>query len=113
MMSNSGWKNFYNYDSPYEMRYWRFRVTILVLALFAFLAAQNTLARIAWQKYRAPAVALFLDRGDAQLAMQIGNYYFNGGRYDLEIVERAYRKAVAIDPKVLWGALPAGEKRLN
>ena len=35
--------------------------------------------------------------------MQIGNYHFGGGAYDLAVAERAYRRAVAIDPKVLWG----------
>lgn len=50
-----------------------------------------------------PAVALALVRQDANLAMQIGSYCFNGGTYDIECAESAYKRAVAIDPKILWG----------
>lgn len=81
----------------------RLWISLAALALFAFLFSQDALARVAWQKYRSPAAALALDRGDAGLAMQIGNYYFGGGAYNLSVAERAYRKAVAVNPKILWG----------
>jgi len=78
-------------------------ISAAALAVFAFLLSQDSLARAAWRKYRSPAAALALDQRDARLAMQIGNYHFGGGAYDLAVAERAYRRAVAIDPKVLWG----------
>jgi len=80
-----------------------FWISIAALAFLAFLLSQDSLARVAWQKYRSSAVALALDRDDAALAMNIGNYSFGGGAYNLAVAERAYRRAVAIDPKILWG----------
>src|SRR3989344_7428087 len=85
------------------MKRWHVLVSVLVVAVFALLLNQDALARSAWQKYRSPAVALALNRGDAELAMQLGNYYFGNGEYDLVKAERAYRKAVAINPSILWG----------
>ncbi len=80
--------------------------------LLGFLLLQDTLARIAWQKYGRPDVALQLVRRDADLAMQLGNYYFNGtiGRseYNLKKAERAYRRATAASPKILWGHYQLG-----
>lgn len=39
--------------------------------------------------------------------MFIGNYYFNGvigsREYNPDIAEKAYKKAVSINPKILWG----------
>ncbi|MBI2023833.1 hypothetical protein HYT00_00325 [Candidatus Giovannonibacteria bacterium] len=35
--------------------------------------------------------------------MQIGNFYFNGGAYDLDIAEKGFKKALEIDSKILWG----------
>jgi len=50
-----------------------------------------------------PKVATILAKRNADLAMEIGNYHFNGGAYDLEVAERAYRKALRIDPAIQWG----------
>ena len=85
------------------MKRWHVLVSVLVVAVFALLLNQDALARSAWQKYRSPAVALALNRGDAELAMQLGNYYFGNGEYDLVKAEKAYRKAVAINLSILWG----------
>ncbi|MDP3762565.1 MAG: tetratricopeptide repeat protein [bacterium] len=41
--------------------------------------------------------------GDAGFLMRQGNYYFNGGAYDLEKAERAFQRAVRIEPGILWG----------
>ena len=39
--------------------------------------------------------------------MFIGNYYFNGviggGKYNPDVAFKAYKKAVSINPKILWG----------
>lgn len=75
--------------------------------LLGFLLVRDSLARMAWQRYGRADTALALNRGDAGLAMQLGNYYFGGtiGRseYDPERAEQAYRRAVAVKPGILWG----------
>lgn len=80
----------------------RLWIPVAVILLGWFLLSRSGLAKIAWQEHRWPRVALALNR-DASLAMQIGNYYFGGKAYDLAMAERAYRKAVAIGPGILWG----------
>lgn len=77
-------------------------IFVLAVLFFAFLLSQNYLAQYAWTKYRNADMAIFLTN-DARLAMQIGNYYFNGGAYDLEKAEKAFQKAALIEPKILWG----------
>ena len=51
-------------------------------------------------------VAIFLNH-DANRAMFIGNYYFNGviggGEYNTARAFKAFKKAVLINPKILWG----------
>ncbi|MDP3785184.1 MAG: tetratricopeptide repeat protein [bacterium] len=41
--------------------------------------------------------------GDAEFLMREGNYYFGSGEYDLERAERAFERAVGIEPGILWG----------
>lgn len=67
-------------------------------------------ARYAWRQWRAPQLALALDRTDAPLAMAIGNTYFgtaplgNGiPAYDPALAKSAFEKALSIEPGVLWG----------
>ena len=83
---------------------------LLVFAMVAFIvvyAGRDSLASFVWQKYHAPQVAVLFDRSNTGLAMFIGNYYFNGviggEEYNLDIAEKAYEKAVSINPKILWG----------
>ena len=38
-----------------------------------------------------------------ELAMETGDYYFNGGAYDLDLAEKAYKEAVAGDRKIVLG----------
>ena len=84
------------------MKIWHIWVSVGAVFLFGFLLSQDALAKIAWDKYQDAGVALALTR-NAKLAMQIGNYYFNGAKYDLGKAERGYKKAITIDPKILWG----------
>lgn len=72
---------------------------IAALSLFAY---RDQAARIAW-RVSLPRLALRLDRADAELAGELGHYYFNGGAYDLKKAEEAYQKAVAANPGILWG----------
>ncbi len=89
------------------MKRWEIIVLVLVILFFGFSFSQDILARLVWQKYGRADIALALVRRDAGLAMQLGNYYFNGtigkSEYNLEKAERAYKKAVAINSKILWG----------
>lgn len=89
-------------------------VAAAAILIFGFLLSLDTLARFAWQRYRIAVPALMFLRTDASLAMEIGNYHFNGsssvqtaegeGRaYDLDVAEMAFRKALRIDPQVQWG----------
>lgn len=84
-------------------RRWHWWVSLVAVALFGFLLSQDALARIAWRQYRKPDAALLLVRRNAELAMQLGGYYFGGGTYDLEKAERAYQRALDIKPGILWG----------
>lgn len=77
-------------------------ISVIALLFFVFLFFENSLANIAWAEYRNARAAVFLTR-DAKLAMSIGNFYFNGGAYDLDIAQKAFSRAVKIDPKILWG----------
>ncbi len=86
------------------MKQWySFALVFLSIASISVFVGGDALASLAWQKYRSPKIAILLVRDDVELTMSIGNYYFNGGAYDLETAGRAYRKAVSINPKVLWG----------
>ncbi len=78
-------------------------ITVLVVIALFLLAVlfQEQVIKFALIRLHLPFI-IFLNR-DASLAMQVGNYYFNGGVYDLNAAERAYKNAVAIDPKILWG----------
>src|SRR3989338_3773712 len=78
-------------------------ISLLAVAVFVFLFSRDSLARLAWQKYHSPAASLTLAYRDTKLLMQLGNYYFCGGVYDLDKSERAYKKALRAEPGILWG----------
>lgn len=80
---------------------------IFVFTGLIVLSSRDSLARLAWQKYHWPQMAILLDRSDADLAMFIGDYYFNGvtgsREYNPDISFKAYKKAVSIKSEILWG----------
>lgn len=76
-------------------------VSIAAVALLVF-QQQDALARFFWSR-GAPYLAIFLNKDDVDLAMQLGNYYFGGGDYDLGKARQAYTKAITINSSVLWG----------
>lgn len=81
---------------------------MFVLVIFVSIyAGRDALASFVWQRYRLPQVAIMFDRSNVELAMFIGNYHFNGviggGEYDLDVAQKAFGKAVSINPKILWG----------
>ncbi len=77
-----------------------FFAVAVVFILFIF---QNNLTRLVWQYYGIAYPAYLLNRSDADLAMQIGNYYFNGGAYNLDKAEKSFKKALEIKEGILWG----------
>lgn len=86
---------------------WHLWFSIGVVIIFLFFLSGNVLARFVWQNYRWPVAVSILNRSDADLAMFIGNYYFNGvigsKEYDIDTAEKAFQKAISINPKILWG----------
>src|SRR5687767_8378956 len=82
-------------------------LAILVIAgVFLYLSG-NSLAPVVWEKYHLPRLSIFLNKNNPELAMAIGGYHYNGvaggGEYDVDIAQKAYEKAVAIEPGILWG----------
>mgnify|MGYP001580654449 CR=1 FL=1 len=76
---------------------------VAAAAVFIFIFFQDFLAHLAWQKYRLPAIASVLNRGNAGLELELGNYYFNVsglGAYDLKKAERHFNRALDIDPDI-------------
>lgn len=87
--------------------FWAVWFLAVLLIFLIFNNYRDSLASFAWQKYRFSKTAILLDRSDADLAMFIGNYHFNGvigsGEYNPDIAEKAFKKAVRVDPEILWG----------
>lgn len=87
--------------------FWAVWFLVAITIILVFVSNQNALANFVWQKYRWPRTAILLDRNDTDLAMFIGNYYFNGvvggGKYSPDIAKKAFEKAVRVNPKILWG----------
>ncbi|MDP3948798.1 MAG: hypothetical protein Q8Q17_02515 [bacterium] len=86
------------------MKQWQSFLLVFVMVVFVSIyTGRDSLASFVWQEYRNADAALLLDQSDVGLAMKIGNYYFNGGAYNLEKAERAFQRAVKIEPGILWG----------
>jgi|SRR3989344_399577 len=79
-----------------------FLFLFILLSGVSFYVLRRELSVMAWEGFRNPEAALFLSR-DANLALLIGNYYFNvglKGDYDLGRAQVYFRKAISIDPQV-------------
>lgn len=87
--------------------FWTIWFLVAVSLVLIFIAKQDFLAKLVWQKHGNASLAYFLNRSDADLAIQIGNYYFNGtiGRseYNLDRAEKSFKKALEIKEGILWG----------
>ena len=92
------------------MKHWEIIVVICSILFFGFLFSRDSLANLVWQKYRRPDVALVLAVRDTKLLMNLGNYYFNGGAYDLEKSKQAYEKAIGASTSTppLWAHYQLG-----
>lgn len=80
---------------------------VLVSVLISCWLLRDNIANFIWQKYHNSEWSLVFINKDANLAMRIGDYNFNGAIgnriYNPDIAITAYKKAVAIDPQILWG----------
>ena len=87
----------------------RVRATIFILAaiFISFFLSRDALARFFWQKNGDARLAYFLNFSDADLAIQLGNYYFGNtagkSEYNLKLAEKSFKKAVKIKDDILWG----------
>lgn len=76
---------------------------VLAIALIVFLLLfSDAIARRLWHQSGAASLALALNRTDSVLAMELGNYYFGGGAYELDKAEQAFQKALRINPREQW-----------
>lgn len=85
------------------MKLLRLSILIAVIAIFSFFYSQNFLARFTWQKHRWPSVASVLNKNNANLEVELGNYYFNvlgEGAYDLKKAERHFKRALDFDNNI-------------
>jgi len=81
----------------------KFFITLIGLVFLGltFLYSRDVLAEIIWRNFGVASAALLVGQNDAELAAEIGKYYFNGGAYDLGKAEKAFKKAAQIDPEML------------
>lgn len=93
------------------------RLYILVLLVLLggnallFFVYRDRIAESLWGRYGNADLALLINHGNADLSMQLGNYYFGGviraeggpTTYDLTKAKRAFLRAVEIDERVAWG----------
>lgn len=91
-----------------ELSFGKHKIAVAVAIVLATAAAllffdRTALAEIAWNRFRAPQMALIFDVSDASLALNIGIYAFGVGSYDPLLAQQAFQKAVAIDGGILWG----------
>lgn len=80
-----------------------FYIALAAILFFTLILSRDSLAWIFLQKFSLPQAALFLVKGDDELSLLLGNYYFGmvpgQGAYDPQRAERAYKKAVALNPR--------------
>ena len=76
-------------------------IAALVIVFFGILTARDSLARVFWHEYGRADIAVWLAGNDSEFLMQLGNYYFNGGAYDLSKAAHAYKKALEAEPGIL------------
>lgn len=76
-------------------------ISVSLFLCLAFVMFRTALAQVLWGHSVPPEIVMFLNAKDAELAKEVGDYYFNGGAYDLDKAKQAFEKARAIDPELL------------
>jgi len=82
---------------------WFLAVAAALAGLIFFQFSRDNMAQFAWHDLESPGLALALVRSDPGLAMELGLYYFNGGVYELDNAQKAFKKALKIDPRLPLG----------
>lgn len=85
------------------MKLWHKVFLLLIIILSVFVIFKNEVAWFVWEHYRWDNISFILSPDDSYLASMIGLYYFNGGNYNLEKVEYAYKQALLTKPNSKWG----------
>jgi tetratricopeptide (TPR) repeat protein len=81
---------------------------VVIALTFVVLVIPSTLwykqkMRTLWNtSYRNPSLMYYFDRDDPDMAMWVGDYYFNGGAYNLARAQASYERALALDPGIEW-----------
>ncbi|TSC71493.1 MAG: hypothetical protein G01um101448_1156 [Parcubacteria group bacterium Gr01-1014_48] len=78
-------------------------LVLCFLAMIGLYFSRVAIAQILWGRYRLAEEALWLAPGNVELAMGVGNYYFNGFEHDLTLAKKGYEQAVRIDPMIFLG----------
>lgn len=85
-----------------------FAIVLLIMGAAVHTGNGTSLARMAWNTFHTPTVALFLD-ADPELAFEIGEYYFNAagsGIYDLNRAAEFYTRSILLSedtpPQLAW-----------
>ncbi len=82
-------------------------IVLAIILLTTTSTIRDALARVVWEEFKMAPVAGFLNIHDANLALELGNYYFNEGAYDLALAEKYFEDALANDPNspIAWHQL--------
>lgn len=70
---------------------------IIILLISTAIYFNAEIARLSWDKFHNAPITLFFHPKDPRVLFEIGNYYFNGGAYDLKTAESVYVQADEID----------------
>ena len=73
-------------------------VAFLLLITLLLLSQQEKLFGFAATRLRFSATLYLIN--DPKIALNVGNYYFNGGAYNLTFAKRAYQRALKLDPEI-------------
>jgi len=77
---------------------------VVVFGLLALFYFNPEVRRVYWETFHLPVpLALLTEEADAELAVWVGNYYFNvygDGVYDLVKAEQYFKRALELDPRV-------------
>ena len=75
-------------------------VLVLAVLLLPGTGIYKSAVRSLWNHAHAAGI-YYLNYSDADLAMQMGAYYFSGKSYDLDLAAKSYERAVALRPTIL------------
>lgn len=75
-------------------------IAVVLMTVLRVSSYRTSAAAAVWSRMHFAPLAVFLDPRGAELRLDIGNYYFGGGAYDLGKAEYYLRQSLAIDPRI-------------